>query len=55
MAQKPNYTIVGQRIGAPTIEDLIALTVHLTGTQPTPEEIARCTITLNEALAKFPK
>ena len=38
---KPILNLTGPRIGAPTLDDIIALSKKLTGRDPTPEEIAK--------------
>jgi hypothetical protein len=37
--QRPSLSLVGSEHGVPTLDDLIKLTIHLTGKRPTPAEI----------------
>ena len=36
----PNLTLIGSREGLPALDDVIALYKHLTGKDPSPEELA---------------
>jgi hypothetical protein len=41
MAKKPALTLVGPRVGGPTIQDIVALFKSLTGREPEPADVEK--------------